>query len=130
MICYQSQRAPDTVLRWRLREPVNDRPRSGYQRLCVLLRREGAPSGSIAATGSIARKEPTVAKRKTRRRRGDASSDLGQAHPNARWTLDFAYEQFTNGQHCRVYNLVDDVTQEYLTATRTPRYQDDGWHAS
>jgi transposase InsO family protein len=44
-IRYQSRRAPDAVLRGRLRELANERRRFGYRRLFVLLRREGEPSG-------------------------------------------------------------------------------------
>ena len=45
MVRYQSQRAPDTVLRGRLRDLANERRRFGYRRLFVLLRREGEASG-------------------------------------------------------------------------------------
>ncbi|GHE05139.1 hypothetical protein GCM10008024_34880 [Allgaiera indica] len=45
MVRYQTQRAPDTALRGRLRELANERRRFGYRRLYVLLRREGEPSG-------------------------------------------------------------------------------------
>lgn len=45
MIRYQPQRAPDSVLRDRLRELANERRRFGYRRLFVLLRREGESSG-------------------------------------------------------------------------------------
>ncbi len=45
MVRYQSQRAPDTALRGRLRTLANERRRFCYRRLFVLLRREGEPSG-------------------------------------------------------------------------------------
>ena len=45
MIRYQAQRAPDSVLRDRLRALANERRRFGYRRLFVLLRREGESSG-------------------------------------------------------------------------------------
>ena len=45
IVRYQSQRAPDTALRGRLRDLANERRRFGYRRLFVLLRREGEPSG-------------------------------------------------------------------------------------
>ena len=41
MVRYQAKRAPDTVLRGRLRDLANERRRFGYRRLFVLLRREG-----------------------------------------------------------------------------------------
>ncbi len=45
MVRHQSQRAPDTALRRRLRDLANERRRFGYRRLFILLRREGEASG-------------------------------------------------------------------------------------
>ena len=45
MVRSQSQRAPDMALRWRLRDLANERGRSGYRQVFVLLRREGEASG-------------------------------------------------------------------------------------
>lgn len=45
MVRYQAERAPDTMLRGRLRELANECRRFGYRRLFVLLRREGELSG-------------------------------------------------------------------------------------
>src|SRR6056297_3159450 len=56
MVRYQAQCAPDTELRGRLRTLANERRRFGYRRLFVLLRREGAPSGSTVSIGSTARR--------------------------------------------------------------------------
>ena len=39
-----------------------------------------------------------------------------EAKPNARWSLDFVYDQFANGRRFRVLNIVDDVTKECLGA--------------
>ena len=44
MVRYQSQCAPDTALRGRLRDLANEQRRFGYRRLFVLLRREGEAS--------------------------------------------------------------------------------------
>ena len=41
---------------------------------------------------------------------------LLEARPNARWSLDFVYDQFANGRRFRVLNIVDDVTKECLGA--------------
>ena len=68
MIRYRSRRAPDTVLRRRLRDLANERRRFGYRRLFVLLRREGEPSG-INRIYRLYREEGlTVRKRKARRK--------------------------------------------------------------
>lgn len=56
MIRCLAQRAPDTVLRGRLRDLANERRRFGYRRLFVLLRHEGEPSGSTGSIGSTARR--------------------------------------------------------------------------
>ena len=117
MIRYRSQRAPDTVLRGRLRELANERRRFGYRRLFVLLRREGEPSG-INRIYRLYREEGLmVRKRKARRKAvGTRAPILVEARPNARWSLDFVHDQFAGGQRFRVLNVVDDVTRECLAA--------------
>ena len=114
MVRYQTQRAPDTVLRGRLRELANERRRFGYRRLFVLLRREGEASGIYR----LYREEGlTVRKRKARRKAvGTRAPILVEARPNARWSLDFVHDQFASGQRFRVLNVVDDVTRECLAA--------------
>ena len=68
MVRYQAKRAPDTVLRGRLRDLANERRRFGYRRLFVLLRREGEPSG-INRIYRLYREEGlAVRKRKARRK--------------------------------------------------------------
>ena len=114
---YQSQRAPDTALRGRLRDLANERRRFGYRRLFVLLRREGEPSG-INRIYRLYREEGlTVRKRKARRKAlGTRAPILMEARPNARWSLDFVHDQFACGRRFRVLNVVDDVTRECLAA--------------
>jgi putative transposase len=45
MIRYRSCRPPEAELRVKLRDLANQRPRFGYRRLFIVLRREGDPSG-------------------------------------------------------------------------------------
>ncbi len=101
----------------RLRDLANERRRFGYRRLFVLLRRDGEPSG-INRIYRLYREEGlTVRKRKSRRKAvGTRAPILVEARPNARWSLDFAQDQFANGQRFRVLNVVDDVTRECLAA--------------
>jgi transposase InsO family protein len=117
MIRYCSRRPPDMELRARLRELANERRRFGYRRLFVLLRREGEPSG-INRIHRLYREEGlTVRKRRARRKAtGTRAPILVEAKPNARWSLDFVYDQFANGRRFRVLNIVDDVTKECLGA--------------
>lgn len=117
MIRYQAQRAPDSVLRDRLRALANERRRFGYRRLFVLLRREGESSG-INRIYRLYREEGlTVRKRKARRKAvGTRAPILIEARANARWSLDFVHDQLIDGQRFRVLNIVDDVTRECLAA--------------
>jgi putative transposase len=117
MIRYRSRRPPDTALRARLRELANERRRFGYRRLFILLRREGEPSG-INRIYRLYREEGlTVRKRLARRRAvGTRCPILVEAKVNARWSLDFAHDQFAQGRRFRILNVVDDVTRECLAA--------------
>ena len=117
MVRYRSRRPPDTELRRRLRELANERRRFGYRRLFILLRREGERSG-INRIHRLYREEGlAVRKRRARRKAvGVRAPILVEAKPNARWSLDFVYDQFANGRRFRVLNIVDDVTKECLGA--------------
>lgn len=68
MVRYQSQRAPDTALRVRLRDLANERRRFGYRRLFVLLRREGEAWGINRIYRLYCEEGLTVRKRKARRK--------------------------------------------------------------
>lgn len=82
MVRYQSQRAPDTELRGRLRELANERRRFGYRRLFVLLRREGEPSGVNRIYRLYREEGLTVRKRKARRKAiGTRAPILVEARP-------------------------------------------------
>jgi putative transposase len=60
----------------------------------------------------------SVRKRRARRKAcGVRVPILVEERPNARWSLDFVYDQFANGRRFRVLNVADDVTKECLGAT-------------
>jgi putative transposase len=64
----------------------------------------------------------SVRKRRARRKAcGVRVPILVEERPNARWSLDFVYDQFANGRRFRVLNVADDVTKECLGAARTRR---------
>ena len=117
MVRYRSRRPPDTELRVRLRELANERRRFGYRRLFILLRREGERSG-INRIHRLYREEGLAVRKRRGRRKacGVRVPILVEARPNARWSLDFVYDQFANGRRFRVLNIVDDVTKECLGA--------------
>lgn len=145
MVRYQAQRAPDTMLRGRLRELANERRRFGYRRLFVLLRREGEPSG-INRIYRLYREEGlTVRKRKARRKAvGTRAPILVEARANARPLSSFAV-QTTAGQRDRwILSTTSSPTASvsafstWSTMSRvnawlrsqTPRSRDVGWRAN
>ena len=78
---YQATRAPDTELRERLRALAQERRRFGYQRLHVLLRREGH----------------TVNRKRVQRRKramGTRRPIEAALKPNQRWSLELASPAF------------------------------------
>jgi transposase InsO family protein len=117
MIRYKSRRPPDTELRGRLRELANARRRFGYRRLFVLLRRDGEAAGANRIYRLYREEGLKVRKRQARRRAvGARAPILVEAKANARWSVDFVHDQFSNGRRFRILNVVDDVTRECLAA--------------
>jgi putative transposase len=114
-IRYRSRRAPDTELRTQLRDLANARWRFGDQRLFILLRQGGEPSG-INRIYRLYREEGlTVRKRRDRRRTvGSQAPILVESKPNARWPVDFVHDQLACGRRLPILNIVDDVTRERL----------------
>ena len=102
MVRTQSQHAPDTALRGRLRDLTNERRRFGYRRFFVLLRREGEASGINRIYRLYSEEGLTVRKRKARRKAlGTRAPILVEARANARWSLDFVHDQFACGRRFR-----------------------------
>jgi transposase InsO family protein len=116
MVRYRSRRPPDTELRVRLRELANERRRFGYRRLFILLRREGERSG-INRIHRLYREEGLAVRKRGARRKacGVRVPILVEARPNARWSLDFVYDQFANGRRFRALNIVDDVNNARIS---------------
>lgn len=117
MIRYWSCRPPDTELRARLRDLVNERTRLGYRRLFTLVRREGEPSG-VNRIHRLYREEGLSVRKRLARRKavGTRAPILVEAKPNARWSTDFVHDQFENGRRFRILNIIDDVTKQCLGA--------------
>lgn len=97
-----------------MRDLINERRRFGYRPPFVLLRREADSVG----IGRPYREEGLVVRKRKARRKaiGTRAPILIEARANARWSLDFVYDQFACGQRFRLLNLVDDVTRKCLAA--------------
>ena len=114
-IRYRARRPDDAQLRSRLRQLAQQRRRFGYRRLHVLLKREGCEVNRKRIQRLYVEEKLQV------RRRGGRKRALGTRvpmavpdRPNARWSLDFAHDQMTDGRRLRILAVVDDCTRECL----------------
>lgn len=93
------------------------RPRYGYMRLYVLLRREGWPVNHKRVL-RLYREEGLMVRTKRRRKltsRIRVLPPLPEA-ANEHWSIDFVSDQLATGQRFRVLTAVDHFTRECLCA--------------
>lgn len=113
---YRSRRSTaDGVLRGRLRALAEQRPRFGYRRLHVLVRREGiiVNHKRIArlyrAEGLAVRQRQRKAIVRIRRGRPPAPQ-----RANEQWALDFLQDALASGRTIRLLSVIDVFTREAL----------------
>ncbi len=108
-------RRDDAALRARLRQLAGERPRFGYRRLQVLLRREGIVVNH-KRTERLYREENLAVGRRTRKRvaRQGRGRPQPPRQPNAQWALDFVSDALKSGRRFRCLNVVDTCTREAL----------------
>ncbi len=113
---YQTKSKDDRALRTRLRELATERPRFGYRRLHVLLRREGYRVNH-KRIHRLYRAEGLAVRRRPRKRvavsRGVQPSVGSQ--PNDCWGLDFVSDALASGRRIRALAVLDTCTREALT---------------
>jgi putative transposase len=110
---YRTRRPPAGPLRQRLRELAAARPRFGYRRLAVLLRREGMKVNH-KRVHRLYRLEGLALRRRRRKRvRGTRPMPLAAATSrNERWSMDFVSDYLTTGRRFRCCTLVDVFSRE------------------
>jgi len=113
---YRSIKVDDPILRQRIREIAQVRIRYGYQRIHVLLRREGWQVNHKRVY-RIYGEEGLHLRRKRPKRRVSA------AHRHKRpevdgvdqcWSMDFVADNLFNGRRIRALTVVDNFTRECL----------------
>ncbi len=113
---YRSRPRPEEEsLRQRLCALAAARPRFGYRRLHVLLRREGVIVNHKRVE-RLYREEGLVVRRRRRKRvardgRGRAALP---ARPNQQWGVDFVSDALAWGRRIRLFTVVDVFTREAL----------------
>jgi putative transposase len=112
---YRRSHAKDqSALRLRIRELAHARPRFGYLRIWVLLRREGW-SVNRKRVRRLYRLEGLQLRMRVRRRkhialhRGPAPTPVG---PQERWSMDFVHDALADGRTFRVFTVVDQWSRE------------------
>jgi putative transposase len=114
--CRYKHRRPDGAeLLARLRELASERPRFGYRRLHVLLRREGV-SVNRKRVYRLYRAAGLTVRRRTRRklRASRPLPIIALERPNQRWSMDFVHDHLADRRKLRTFNVVDAFTRECL----------------
>jgi len=113
---YRSRRDPQEELRQRLRELAGSRPRFGYRRLTVLLRREGWPVNARRVSRLYRQEELGVRTAKRKWRAAQQRVPLPEpTRPNQHWSMDFVsdrlsakpHPQFGSPDVNRLWSMVD-----------------------
>jgi putative transposase len=112
---HRSRRPSDAPLAEALKAKAEARPRWGYRRLAVLLRREGW-TVNLKRVLRVYRAEGLRVR--TGRRRKQVSTlrvprPLADG-PNTQWTVDFIHDQLADGRRFRTLSVVDECTRECL----------------
>ncbi len=112
---YQARRPAQEPLRARLRELAQARPRFGYRRLAVLLRRE---QGAVnhKRVYRLYRLEGLAVRRRGRKRVARAArvTPIATPQPGQQWAMDFMQDSLASGRPFRTLNIVDLASRECL----------------
>ena len=111
---YRSRRPEPEGLRARLRALAEQRPRFGYRRIHVLLRREGF-AVNRKRVHRIYRAEGLAVRRRRRKRVAIPRQPMPTPQRvNERWSMDYVHDALGNGRTFRCLNIVDDHSRESL----------------
>lgn len=94
---------------------ASERRRFGYQRIHVMLDRQGIVM-NLKKLRRLYREEKLTARKRGGRKRalGTRRPLALPSRPNERWSLDFIGDAFTDGRRFRILAVVDDFTRECL----------------
>ena len=114
---YKSKRGSDAPVRERLRTLGEERPRWGYRRLHVLLRREEFTL-NLKKTHRLYREEKLhlrPKKRRLKRKKGEPIAALIAVRAHQLWTLDFIHDTLACGRPFRTLNVMDGASRLALS---------------
>jgi putative transposase len=115
VLYYQAKPRDDRPLREAMRDIAAKRPRFGYRRLHVMLKREGFEANHKKVF-RVYQEEKLQVRRKRRKctakYRGDPRTEPSRR--NQRWSMDFMHDRTADGRSLKLFNVVDDYTRECL----------------
>ena len=114
---YESVRPSQAALRQKIRDLAQSRIRDGYQRIHILLQREGIHVNQKRVHRLYSEEGLQIRARRSRRPVTAASRRPPRTRPqatNVAWGMDFVSDQTANGQRFRALTVVDVFTRECL----------------
>lgn len=107
--------ARNEALGGKLKELAMERPRFGYRRLAVLLKRDTSEPLNLKRVHRLYR-EAGLKLRPIRRKKlkREAIPQVRLSQANQEWAMDFVHDGAGNGQQLRFFTLVDQFTRECL----------------
>lgn len=110
---YRSRRGADTTLRERLREWAQRKPKYGYRRLAIFLRRDGIRVNHKRLFRLYRLEGLVLPRKRPRRKLWQRPMPLAVATGRGqRWSIDFVSDQLGGGRRIRALTVVDDFTRE------------------
>jgi putative transposase len=112
---YRKSQARDaTALRMRIREIAQARPRFGYERIWIMLRREGWKDGRnrVHRLYCLEGLQVRMRRRRTKRlslHRGAVPKPIAA---NQYWSMDFVHDQLATSRKFRVLTVIDQWSRE------------------
>ena len=110
---YRSQRS-DEPLRTKLVELAREKPRFGYRRLHVLLRRSGERVNHKRLHRIYCEAGLRIRRKKRKHCVREGKALVARTSANQEWALDFAHDAVASGRAIRVLSVVDAYTRECL----------------
>jgi len=113
---YQARREVDKELRERIRDLAQSRPRFGYRRLGIFLRREGHRINHKRLFRLYRAEGLALPRKRAKRRLWQRPQPLSPATaPRQRWSIDFVADRFDGNRRLRAFTVVDDFSRECPT---------------
>jgi putative transposase len=111
---YRPETEKDEKLKEKLTRLAHQKPRYGYRRLGILLRREGEVVNHKRLFRVYHAAGLSVKRKKRKRLVRVGLPALLATRPNQQWSMDFVHDRMANGRSMRVLTVVDTFTRECL----------------